>query len=99
MVTVSVGVEPSVAPTGALKFTVTSVGGSQPLTFAAKIPSGTSRSMGIYVNCTKVGVLTSTNTGWSTTSITATMKAGSNTVELKDTEGTSEPDIDYLEVI
>ena len=83
-----------------MTWTVTATAGSQTLTFATKNPSGTGRKVGVFVNGSKVGVITTDNVlPFTTKSITATLLAGSNTIQLQDSEATSEPDVDYLEVV
>jgi hypothetical protein len=82
-----------------LSWTVNSQGGSQTLSFRLTSPSG-ARTLGVFVNGTRVGALTSTaiRPAWAAHSLTATLVAGNNTVELRDSEGALEPDVDYLEV-
>ncbi|MGB3619673.1 MAG: G8 domain-containing protein [Catalinimonas sp.] len=73
--------------------------GSQTLSFAIIAPSG-SRSMGVFVNNSKVGVISTTNRrfDWDVESVQAGLNQGSNQIELRDSEGTPELDVDYLEV-
>ncbi|NJL18778.1 MAG: hypothetical protein HC901_00150 [Bdellovibrionaceae bacterium] len=54
--------------------------------------------MGVFVNGVKIGVLTCTSVTWEEQSIAATLSAGTNVVELRDTEGTAEFNVDYLDV-
>ena len=82
-----------------ITWTVNATAGSANLAFATKNPSGTGRKVGVFVNGTKVGVITTDNsTPFATKTIAATLLSGSNTIQLQDSEGTAEPDIDYLEV-
>jgi F5/8 type C domain len=81
-------------------WTVSSTGGSQTLAFATKNPSGAGRKLGTFVNGTKVGVITTDNgtLPFTTKSLVATLANGNNSIQLQDSEGTTEPDVDYLEV-
>ncbi len=72
-------------------------GGAVNLDLRIKSPSGT-RSMGVYVNDVKVGVLHSIANQWEVRSVRATLNAGANKVEFIDSEGTAELDVDYLSV-
>ncbi|NJL18943.1 MAG: hypothetical protein HC901_01135 [Bdellovibrionaceae bacterium] len=72
-------------------------GGNADLIFGIEVPSG-SRSMGVFVNGVKIGVLTCTSVTWEEQTIAATLLAGTNVVELRDTEGTDEFNVDYLDV-
>ncbi|MDF7807189.1 hypothetical protein P4E94_07055 [Pontiellaceae bacterium B12219] len=72
--------------------------GAKLLTFSLSVPStgaGT-RSMGVFVNGTQVGVVSSISTVWEEITVEAAMVDGINTLELRDTEGTAEPDVDYV---
>lgn len=82
-----------------LRWSANTSGGSATLDFATRSPSG-ARSLGVFVNNTKVGVITTTTLRptWAKQRVTATLAAGTATIELRDTEGTAEPDIDYLEL-
>jgi uncharacterized repeat protein (TIGR03806 family) len=82
-----------------VRWTVTSSGGSATLGFAIRAPSGV-RVMGVFVNGTRVGAVTTTTLRptWSEPTVTAALLAGANTVELRDSENSAEPDIDYLAV-
>lgn len=73
------------------------LGGDTQLAFNMKVPNLT-RSMGVLVNGTKVGVITSSSTSWEIVTVDATLLDGINTVQLIDSEGTSEPDIDSLQL-
>jgi len=81
-------------------WTVSSTGGSQTLAFATKNPAGAGRKMGVFVNGAKIGVVTTDNgtLPFTTKSLPATLLNGNNSIQLQDSEGTTEPDVDYLEV-
>ena len=68
------------------------------LKFAVASPSGT-RKMGVFVNNgSKQGVLNTSapRYNWEELSFTVNLQGGANTIELRDTEGAYEPDVDYL---
>ncbi|MBV6647121.1 MAG: fibronectin type III domain-containing protein [Cyclobacteriaceae bacterium] len=73
--------------------------GNHDLDFSVAAPSGT-RTMGVFVNNSPVGTISTSapRYSWEIQSVTANLNSGSNTIELRDTEGASEPDVDYLEV-
>lgn len=71
--------------------------GNVDLTFRIKVPSQT-RSMGVFVNGIKIGSISTASNNWTDKTISATLGSGGNAVELRDTEGTWEFDVDYLEV-
>lgn len=77
-----------------------SAAGNHVLDFSVASPSG-SRSMGVFVNNSKVGTITTSAArySWEIQSVTASLNSGNNTIELRDTENTNEPDVDYVEVI
>jgi MYXO-CTERM domain-containing protein len=79
-------------------WTVDATGGAVTLSFATR---ALDRSMGVFVNGVQVGTITTTTDrpAWAVQTATATLEAGTNTIELRDTEGAAEPDVDYLEVI
>jgi hypothetical protein len=80
-------------------WTITATAGSQTLGFSTKNPSGTGRKLGVFVNGTKVGVVQTDNAApFTVKNITATLLAGTNTIQLQDSEATAEPDVDYMEV-
>jgi hypothetical protein len=80
-----------------LLWTVDFAGGTATLSFATR---AINRSMGVFVNGVRVGSITTTTDRptWAVQTVTATLAAGTNTIELRDTEGAAEPDVDYLEV-
>lgn len=78
-----------------LSFSVDEPAGESLLSFTVKSVSG-ERSMGVYVNESKVGVITAINNIWTNQIITANLKEGENIIEIRDSEGTDELDIDYL---
>ena len=68
------------------------------LKFAVASPGGT-RKMGVFVNNgSKQGVLSTSapRYNWEEKSFTVNLISGANTIELRDTESASEPDVDYL---
>lgn len=72
------------------------------LFFRISVASGT-RKMGVWVNNTKVNVLSATSTDSPRTSgreieISATLNSGTNSIELRDSEGTLEFDAFHLRV-
>lgn len=71
------------------------LGGTDNLEFRVKVLSNI-RSVGVFVNDAKAGVLTCSSTNWETQVVGATLAAGANTIELRDSEGKQEPDVDYL---
>ena len=79
-------------------WTVNHAGGDVQLDFQMKIPSGSPRVMGVFIDNTQVGVVSSSSTSWEVVSLPVTLSAGTNTIELRDSEGTSEPDVDYMYV-
>lgn len=82
-----------------LTWTLAATGGTATLDFAIRSPSGV-RTMGVFVNGSKVGAITTTTLRptWAEQGVTAALLSGNNTVELRDSEGTTEPDIDYVDV-
>ncbi|CAA6692438.1 MULTISPECIES: LamG-like jellyroll fold domain-containing protein [unclassified Lentimonas] len=78
-----------------LTWTVNAEGGSEALEFRIKVPSST-RSMGVFVNDSQVGVVSSSSTTWEAQTVSAVLNSGTNTIELRDSEGTAELDVDYL---
>jgi hypothetical protein len=83
-----------------LVWKVSSTAGSATLVFSIRSPNTTVRKMGVYVNTKPVGVVTTTavSPNWGTASVSATLISGNNTLELRDSEGAAEPDIDYLKL-
>ncbi|HEX2880418.1 MAG TPA: hypothetical protein VHO25_12875, partial [Polyangiaceae bacterium] len=82
-----------------LTWTVSASAGTATLDFAIRSPSGV-RSMGVYVNGSKVGSVNTTTLRptWAEQGVSATLVAGNNTIELRDSENTAEPDFDYLDI-
>lgn len=80
-----------------LTYTVDLDAGNYDLGFRIKVPSG-NRSMGVYVNNVKVGTLSSSSTSWELATINANLNAGSQQIELRDTENTAELDVDSLNI-
>jgi hypothetical protein len=76
----------------------TSQAGTYSLEFRGKVPSASTRSWGVYVNTTKIGVVTFTSTAWVSQTVQANLNSGSNLIKLQDSEGTAEADQDYLVV-
>jgi hypothetical protein len=81
-----------------VSFTVNSPGGNQALKFATTSPSG-ARSFGVFVNGTRVGAVTTTTIRptWAVQTLNVNLPVGNTTIELRDSEGTAEPDVDYFE--
>jgi len=82
-----------------VSWTVEHDGGEVGLSFGIKIPYGTVRSMGVFVNGAQVGSIGSVSQAWEVASVTATLVEGTNTIQLLDSEGTAEPDIDYVDIV
>lgn len=68
------------------------------LAFAVQSPSEL-RAMGVYVNGVKIGTIGTDSNKWNVQIIDAVLNSGSNSIELRDSEGTKEFDVDYLEII
>jgi hypothetical protein len=68
------------------------------LMFNVQSPSGV-RKMGVFVNNVKVGVIASSAPywNWETVAVSAKLAKGNNTVELRDSEGTAELDVQYFD--
>lgn len=81
-----------------ISWEVDAVSGVYELGFRIKAPSGT-RKMGLYINNIKVGIVTCSSLSWETSVAEVSLFRGINTIELRDSEGTLEPDIDYLSLI
>jgi hypothetical protein len=79
-------------------YQVSALGGWYKLSFSVQSPSGL-RKMGVFVNNAKVGVVSSSAPYWSweTVSVHAQLPPGTNSIELRDSEGTTELDVDYFE--
>jgi hypothetical protein len=71
---------------------------SYTLAFNVGVPAASTRSMGVYVNGTKRGVISSSQVGFGEQSIAVPLNQGNNTVELRDSEGTSELNVDYVKI-
>jgi len=71
--------------------------GNYQLDFYCVAPGGT-REMGVFVNGDKIGVLSVSilRYNWTAFRFSASLVSGANTIELRDTEGESEPDVDYI---
>ncbi len=68
------------------------------LEFAVSVPSNT-RSLGVFVNDTKVGSITTSSSSWEEQVISASLNSGDNSIELRDSESTREPNVDYLDIV
>jgi hypothetical protein len=68
------------------------------LVFNVAVPSSSTRSMGVFVNGTKIGTVTTSSTDFSDRSVTSLLETDHTIIELKDTEGTAELDVDFLKV-
>lgn len=79
-------------------------GGNASLYIRVAVPSG-QRSMGMWVNGTKIGVLTTTSTlsprfgGAEHGPFAVSLTAGNNTVELRDSESTGELDVHQVRIV
>ncbi len=67
------------------------------LTFSIASPSD-NRSMGVYVNNVKKGVISTSLSAFSNKTVITNLNAGNNVIELRDSEGTRELDVDYVSV-
>ena len=67
------------------------------LTFSIASPSD-NRSMGVYVNNVKKGVISTSLSTFSNKTVITNLNAGNNVIELRDSEGTRELDVDYVSV-
>jgi hypothetical protein len=63
------------------------------------VPSGTARTMGVFVNNSKIGTITSSETIFSGKSLVTMLQPGTASIELRDSEGTAELDVDYLMLV
>lgn len=81
-----------------LTYTADTNAGLADLYFRVKVPNNT-RSMGVFVNNVQVGAITTASKDWILQSVKAELLAGNNTIELRDSEGTSELDVDSLSII
>ena len=80
-----------------ITWSVDAEAGDHILAFNIKVPSG-DRTMGVFVNNAKAGTINSVARSWEVVSIQATLTAGLNTIELRDSEGTAELDVDFMYV-
>ncbi len=70
--------------------------GNFELAFNIAVPSGGTRSMGVFADGIKVGVASTNASEFSENSVTTILKPENVIIELKDTEGTAELNVDYL---
>jgi predicted alpha-1,6-mannanase (GH76 family) len=66
--------------------------------FNVGVPNASTRNMGIYSNGVKIGVISSNTVGFSVKTITLPIVQGNNTIEIRDSEGTTELNVDYLSI-
>ncbi|MDF7800140.1 hypothetical protein P4C99_11745 [Pontiellaceae bacterium B1224] len=78
-----------------ITWSVNAEAGDHVLAFGIKVPSG-DRTMGVFVNNAKVGTVNTAARSWEVMSVQATLAAGLNTIELRDSEGTAELDVDFM---
>lgn len=85
---------------GSLKWgnVVMTTAGTYNLAFNVAVYSASTRKMGIYVNGTKRGIITSSSLAFTEIAISAPLNQGNNVIELRDSEGTTELNIDYLAI-
>jgi hypothetical protein len=55
--------------------------------------------MGFFVNGSKMGTVTTSSTSFTDISISTILQQGTAVIELKDSEGTSELNVDYLTIV
>ncbi|MFQ6600112.1 glycosyl hydrolase family 28 protein [Flavobacterium sp. C3NV] len=72
--------------------------GTYTLAFNVAVYSAGTRKMGLYVNGVKKGVITSSSLTFGEVSLNSALNSGNNVIELRDSEGTTELNIDYLVV-
>ncbi len=73
--------------------------GPHDISFTFKRPGGVTRSMGVFVNDSKVGVLSASSNEFVTVTFSnVELEAENNLIEIRDTEGTRQLDIDKLEI-
>ncbi|MEO0452557.1 MAG: Ig-like domain-containing protein [Verrucomicrobiota bacterium] len=75
------------------------VAGTHTLNFAVGVPGSSTRSMSVWIDGELVQVLTSSFVGIEEQTILVDLAAGTHTIELRDTEGTAEFNVDYLDII
>ena len=84
---------------GKLDCTYNAAAGAHELVFTIKRPSGGPRSMGVYVNGAKEGVISASTNVWSTVALSGiTLGNGGNRIEVRDSERSKELDVDKLDV-
>ncbi|MGJ8633496.1 MAG: putative glycoside hydrolase [Luteolibacter sp.] len=74
---------------------VRSEGLTREVAFNIKSPSG-NRAMGVYLNGTKIGTVSTSLSNWNTKTRDIFLPSGVNTIELRDSQGTAELDVDYM---
>ncbi|TPG33901.1 glycosyl hydrolase family 28 protein [Flavobacterium pectinovorum] len=72
--------------------------GTYNLAFNVAVYSASTRKMGLYVNGTKKGVITSSSLTFAEVSLSTALNQGNNVIELRDSEGTTELNVDYLAI-
>lgn len=72
--------------------------GTYNLAFNVAVYSASTRKMGVYVNGTKRGVVTSSSLSFAEVSVSSPLDQGNNIIELRDSEGTTELNVDYLAI-
>lgn len=71
---------------------------TETINFRVKSPSGT-RRMGVYVNGTKRGTISTGSSNWVDRTVTVPMGNGTRRIELRDSEGTAEFDVDFMQIV
>ncbi|NJL18775.1 MAG: hypothetical protein HC901_00135 [Bdellovibrionaceae bacterium] len=72
--------------------------GNHQLNFAVS-SYGSLRSMGVFLNNTKIDVLNINAVDFEMHTVLASLVDGINVIELRDSESTKEPNVDYLDVL
>ncbi|TDW48130.1 putative secreted protein (Por secretion system target) [Flavobacterium sp. 270] len=72
--------------------------GNYAASFNVGVPAVSTRNMGVYANGTRIGAISSNVVGFSVKSITLPLVQGNNTIELRDSENTTELNVDYLSI-
>jgi len=84
---------------GNLDCSYNATSGAHELVFTIKLPGGRARSMGVYVNDVKEGVISASTTVWSTVTLSGiTLGDGANRIEVRDSENSRELDVDKLDI-
>jgi hypothetical protein len=84
---------------GNLNCTYNAAAGNHDLAFTVKRPNSGTRSMGVFVNDVKEGVVSASADSWTTIPLPGiALSSGNNSIELRDSEGTKELDVDKLEI-